>query len=74
MPATPLQVARARIARAARHAQATGDDSTLEDARRDYAAAVIESNIERALTATPPLTVEQRAKIATAATKLEAAS
>jgi hypothetical protein len=67
MPETLAQQ-RARIARASRAAAARPQDSLaqadLESAQRTYAAARLAQHIERTLADAPPLTVEQRQRLA----------
>jgi ABC-type branched-subunit amino acid transport system substrate-binding protein len=60
MSATPVQVATAAVARAAR----ARDPEALADARRTLTAAMAEQAIRRALAAAPPLTDEQRERLA----------
>ncbi|UOW00829.1 hypothetical protein [Agrococcus sp. SCSIO52902] len=55
-----LQVTKSRLGVAAR----SGDPDRIRTARRDHAAAKIEIAIERVLAEAPPLTPEQRARIA----------
>jgi hypothetical protein len=65
MPAAhDLQVARVHIARAERRAKQTGDTGPVQEARRDYAAAAIEAYVVERLRSAPPLTQEQRDRIA----------
>lgn len=58
---------RARIAaltRAIRAGERPADDPAFTAAKRDFAAARIEGDIERILSEAPPLTDEQRARLA----------
>lgn len=55
---------RARVARAERHAQRSGDRSGVDTVRRDYAAAKIADYVERIVESAPPLTTDQQARIA----------
>ena len=56
---------RAGIARAERDSRRTGDPSQSVAARREYAAAKIEDYVRRTVDAAPPLTDEQRSRLAT---------
>jgi hypothetical protein len=55
---------RAGIARATRTARLTGDPTPAVAARRDYAAAKIEDYVRKVVDQAPPLTDEQRSRIA----------
>ena len=62
-----LATDRAAIARAARRAKRTASDEDREAERRaraDYAAAKLEEHIRRVVDAAPPLTAEQRDRLA----------
>jgi hypothetical protein len=56
-----LKQMRADIARASRR---TGDPISAADKRRDYAAAKLEDYISRIVAEAPPLTEDQRSRIA----------
>jgi hypothetical protein len=56
-----LKQMRADIARASKR---TGDPISAADKRRDYAAAKLEDYIRRVVDQAPPLTEDQRARIA----------
>ncbi len=60
MSADPVLSARSRVALAAR----SGKPEALTEARRNLNAAHVERAITRALAAAPPLTDEQRARLA----------
>lgn len=60
--ATTPQAAKGRLAARTRYLHA--DDPRITDARRDLAAAKIDSFVERALKKAPPLTDEQAERIA----------
>ena len=65
MPETQLLAQlRAGIARAERDSRRTGDTSPTVDARREYAVAKIEDYVRRTVDAAPPLTDDQRHKLA----------
>ena len=55
---------RAGIARAEHNSQLTGDTAPALDARREYAAARIEDYVRRVVDSAPPLSAEQRARLA----------
>jgi hypothetical protein len=55
---------RAGIARAERDSRRTGDQSPADAARREYAVAKIEDYVRRTVDAAPPLTIEQRTRLA----------
>jgi hypothetical protein len=55
---------RAGIARATRKSQLTGDPTPVVEARRDYAAAKLAEHIKKIIDQAPPLTDEQRARLA----------
>ena len=55
---------RAGIARAEHNSQLTGDPAPALDARREYAAAKIEDYVRRTVDTAPPLTDEQRSRLA----------
>ena len=65
VPALPeahsLKQMRADIARASKR---TGDPMSAADKRRDYAAAKLEDYIRRVVETAPPLTQDQRSRIA----------
>jgi hypothetical protein len=64
MPTTNLAAQRVAIARAERASRRTGDSALVEDARRDYAAAKLADYIKRTVDAAPPLSPEQRERLA----------
>jgi hypothetical protein len=59
---SPSQIARNRLARL--HSAGAPDPAAVIDARRELAAANCERAIQKALAAAPPLTADQRARLA----------
>jgi hypothetical protein len=68
MPRTDLAAGRTAIARATRTARLNPDDDTaaerLASAQRAYTAAKLEEHIRKVVEAAPPLTPEQRQRLA----------
>jgi hypothetical protein len=52
------------ISRAIKRGERPADDPALDDAKRDFTAARLEQHIEKALAAAPPLSDEQRTRLA----------
>ena len=61
-PVRPVAVARGRVAALTR--SRTADDPELVGAKRDLKAASLEAHVARVVAEAPPLTVEQRDRIA----------